>query len=58
MKALTVRQPWASLIALGVKTIETRSWRAPKALIGERIAMVDARYGAAASVANEMLEVD
>lgn len=39
MKALTVRQPWASLIALGVKTIETRSWRAPKALIGERIAI-------------------
>ncbi len=27
MKALTVRQPWASLIAVGVKTIETRSWR-------------------------------
>lgn len=27
MKALTIRQPWASLIALGVKTIETRSWR-------------------------------
>ena len=27
MKALTVRQPWASLIALGVKRIETRSWR-------------------------------
>lgn len=27
MKALTVRQPWASLIALGIKTIETRSWR-------------------------------
>lgn len=26
MKALTVRQPWASLIALGVKTVETRSW--------------------------------
>lgn len=26
MKALTIRQPWASLIALGVKTIETRSW--------------------------------
>lgn len=25
-RALTVRQPWASLIALGVKTIETRSW--------------------------------
>lgn len=26
MKALTLYQPWASLIALGVKTIETRSW--------------------------------
>lgn len=26
MRALTVRQPWASLIALGVKRIETRSW--------------------------------
>jgi len=27
MKALTVRQPWASLIAQGDKTIEIRSWR-------------------------------
>lgn len=26
MKALTVRQPWATLIALGAKRIETRSW--------------------------------
>ena len=26
MKVLTVRQPWASLISLGVKQIETRSW--------------------------------
>lgn len=26
MRALTIRQPWASLVALGVKTIETRSW--------------------------------
>lgn len=25
-KALTLHQPWASLVALGVKTIETRSW--------------------------------
>ena len=39
MKALTIRQPWATLIALGVKTIETRSWRAPKALIGQRVAI-------------------
>jgi hypothetical protein len=26
MRALTIRQPWATLIAEGVKTIETRSW--------------------------------
>lgn len=26
MKALTLTQPWASLVAAGVKTIETRSW--------------------------------
>lgn len=26
MKTLTLHQPWASLVALGVKTIETRSW--------------------------------
>lgn len=26
MKALTLHQPWASLIAVGLKTIETRSW--------------------------------
>lgn len=26
MKALTLHQPWAALIAAGVKTVETRSW--------------------------------
>ena len=26
MKALTIQQPWASVITMGVKTIETRSW--------------------------------
>lgn len=39
MKALTLHQPWATLIALRVKTIETRSWRAPESLIGQRIAI-------------------
>lgn len=29
MKALTLHQPWASLIALGHKRIETRSWSTP-----------------------------
>ena len=39
MKAITLHQPWASLIAHGVKTIETRSWAPPRVLIGERIAI-------------------
>jgi activating signal cointegrator 1 len=26
MKALSLLQPWASLVVMGVKTIETRSW--------------------------------
>lgn len=26
MKAITLHQPWASLVGLGIKTIETRSW--------------------------------
>ena len=26
MKALTLREPWASLVLEGVKTLETRSW--------------------------------
>ncbi|HEX8773726.1 MAG TPA: hypothetical protein VF735_08945 [Pyrinomonadaceae bacterium] len=29
MKALSLTQPWATLIAIGAKKIETRSWRAP-----------------------------
>jgi hypothetical protein len=39
MKALTLHQPWASLIALGVKTIETRSWACPPSLIGQPLAI-------------------
>lgn len=27
MRILTLTQPWASLIAIGAKTLETRSWR-------------------------------
>ena len=38
MKALTLYQPWASLIAHGVKTIETRSW-ASAGILGERLAI-------------------
>lgn len=27
MKALSIRQPWASLIVLGLKPVENRTWR-------------------------------
>jgi len=43
MKAITLWQPWASLIAVGAKTIETRSWAPPASLIGHRIAIHAAR---------------
>ncbi len=39
MYAITLHQPWASLIALGLKTVETRSWPAPERLIGQTIAV-------------------
>lgn len=29
MKAITLTQPWASLVAIGAKRIETRGWRTP-----------------------------
>lgn len=43
MKALTLWQPWASAIAIGLKTIETRSWEAPTWLNGHRIAITAAK---------------
>ena len=39
MKAITLHQPWASLIASGAKRIETRSWKPPDSLIGTEIAI-------------------
>ena len=39
MQAITLYQPWASLIACGAKTTETRSWRPPSKLIGQEIAI-------------------
>lgn len=32
MKALTLWQPWATLIAIGAKKVETRGWRPPASL--------------------------
>lgn len=55
MKILTVRQPWASLIILGIngiyKDIENRNWHAPQNLIGDRIGI-----HSAANVKREEIE--
>lgn len=37
MKALTLWQPWASLVIAGAKPFEWRRWVPPRALIGQRI---------------------
>lgn len=37
MPALSLWQPWATLIAVGAKRIETRHWAAPPSLIGRTI---------------------
>lgn len=39
MKVITLWQPWAQLIAHEEKKIETRSWKVPDALLGQRIAI-------------------
>ncbi len=37
MKAITIWQPWATLIAIGAKPYEFRSWQPPRTLVGQRI---------------------
>ncbi|MCZ2726271.1 ASCH domain-containing protein [Bacteroides caccae] len=37
MKAITIKQPWASLIVHGIKDVENRTWRCPDKYIGQRV---------------------
>jgi hypothetical protein len=39
MRVLTVRQPWAALIAHGYKDVENRSWAPVGLALGERFAI-------------------
>lgn len=39
MKTLPLWQPWASLVAVGAKRVETRGWPAPLSIVGQRIAI-------------------
>ena len=37
MKAISIKQPWASLIVHGIKDIENRTWKCPTKYIGQRV---------------------
>ena len=39
MKAITLWQPYASLVAAGAKPFEFRGWHPPRSIIGQRIAI-------------------
>ncbi|MCY4428902.1 MAG: ASCH domain-containing protein [Rhodospirillales bacterium] len=39
MRAITLHEPWATMIADGTKTYETRHWAPPSTLYGRRIAI-------------------
>lgn len=44
MKCISLWNPWAMLLVLGEKKFETRSWRLPDALIGQRVAIHAAKH--------------
>ena len=52
MKLLTIKQPWASLICLGIKDVENRTWR-QNSLIGERLLIMASRKDEAMDTTNE-----
>lgn len=39
MNAVTLTQPWASLVAAGIKRVETRSWPCPPPAVGQPLAI-------------------
>ena len=41
--AITILQPWATLILRGYKTYETRTWKPPRKFLGQRIALHTAK---------------
>lgn len=48
MRAISLHQPWASFISIGLKPFETRDWSPPRWLIGKRIAIHAAKKAVAA----------
>ena len=37
MKTITIKQPWALLVAMGIKNIENRTWKLPEKYKGKRV---------------------
>jgi hypothetical protein len=59
MKALTIWQPWASLIMAGAKPVEWRGWACPRWIIGQRIAIhAGARAAKPAEIADIIERID
>jgi hypothetical protein len=57
MKAVSIKQPWASLIAAGIKTLEIRQWptehRGPLLIVSSRRPVIDGhRHGQALCIVN------
>lgn len=53
MKALTLAQPWATLVAIGAKKIETRSWPTPhRGLVAIHAAKTISRVGGKLRLSN------
>ena len=57
MKALTLWQPWASLVIEGAKPYEFRGWRPPSWLIGQRIVIHAATKKIDRDALNHMLMI-
>jgi hypothetical protein len=39
VRALSIQQPWANTIAFGAKTVENRTWTAPRWIVGQTFAI-------------------
>jgi len=56
MKALTIWQPWASLIIEGFKPREFRPWACPKSMVGQRIVLHAAKRPMKAGELRDIME--
>jgi hypothetical protein len=53
VRTISLWQPWASLVAIEAKRIETRHWPAPASLVGQRIGIHAAKTTAHLRICSE-----